>query len=146
LLTNINLIHRKIVFTKELETNNCLHFLDVLIEKSSTGFITSTYRKPHIQVSTQNGRVSFRCTGNETLSTLSSAALMTLPVPTSSCTWTLWIPNVILQRVPQQFFGLFYSAIRKQKTRWHTTTWLTGWTLSFTQIYFISTTIFGFSI
>jgi len=38
---NINSIHRNIVFTKELETNNCLHFLDVLIEKTSTGFINS---------------------------------------------------------------------------------------------------------
>ena len=44
--TNINSVHRNIVFTKELETNNCLHFLDILIEKTSTGFITSTYRKP----------------------------------------------------------------------------------------------------
>ena len=44
--TNINSVHRNIVFTKELETNNCLHFLDVSIEKTSTGFITSTYRKP----------------------------------------------------------------------------------------------------
>jgi len=43
--TNINSIHRNIVFTKELETNNFLHFLDVLIEKTSKGFITSTYRK-----------------------------------------------------------------------------------------------------
>ena len=44
--TNINSVHRNIVFTKEIETNNCLHFLDVLIKKTSTGFITSTYRKP----------------------------------------------------------------------------------------------------
>jgi len=29
----------------ELSTNNCLHFLDVLIEKTSTSFITSTHRK-----------------------------------------------------------------------------------------------------
>ena len=43
---SINSVHGSIVFTKELETNNCLHFLDVLIEKSSTSFITSTYRKP----------------------------------------------------------------------------------------------------
>jgi len=28
-ITNINSIHMNIVFTKELETNNCLHFLDV---------------------------------------------------------------------------------------------------------------------
>ena len=34
-----------IVFTKELETNNCLHFLHVLIEERTIGFITSTYRK-----------------------------------------------------------------------------------------------------
>jgi len=44
--TNINSIHRNIVFTKELETNTCPYFLDVLIEKTSTCFITSTYRKP----------------------------------------------------------------------------------------------------
>jgi len=44
--TTINSIRRKIVFTKELEIRNCFHFLDVLIEKTSTGFITSTYRKP----------------------------------------------------------------------------------------------------
>jgi len=44
--TNINSVHRNIVFSKELETNNCLHFLDVLIEKTPTGFITSIYRKP----------------------------------------------------------------------------------------------------
>ena len=81
--TNINSVHRNIVFTKELETNNCLHFLDVSIEKTSTGFITSLTGNPLIQVSTRNGRVSFRYTGNETLSTLYSAALMILPVPTS---------------------------------------------------------------
>jgi len=44
--TNINSIHKNIVFTNELETNNYLHFLDVLIGKTSTGFIASTYRKP----------------------------------------------------------------------------------------------------
>jgi len=32
--TNINSVHRNIVLTKELETNNCLHFLDVSIEKT----------------------------------------------------------------------------------------------------------------
>jgi len=37
----------------------------------------------------RNGRVSFRYTGNETLSTLYSAALMTLPVPTNRCTRNL---------------------------------------------------------
>jgi len=44
-----------------------------------------------IQISTRNGRVSFRCTGNETLSTLNSTALMTLPVPTNWCTRVLRI-------------------------------------------------------
>jgi len=44
--TNIKSVNRNIVFAKKLETNNCLHFLDVLIEKTSTGFITSTHRKP----------------------------------------------------------------------------------------------------
>ena len=90
-ITNINSIHRNIVFTKELENNNCLHFLDVLIEKTSTGFITSTYRKPTHTGLHSNGRVSFRCTGNETLSTLYSAVLMTLPVPTNWYTRNLWI-------------------------------------------------------
>ena len=42
---NINSVLRDIVFTKELETNNCLHFLHVLIEERTIGFITSTYRK-----------------------------------------------------------------------------------------------------
>ena len=37
---------RKTVHTKALETNNCLHFLVVVIEKTPTGFITSTYMKP----------------------------------------------------------------------------------------------------
>jgi len=31
--TNINSVHGNIVFNTELETNNCLHFLDALIEK-----------------------------------------------------------------------------------------------------------------
>jgi len=46
---------------------------------------------PRIQVSTRNGRVSFRCTENETLSTLYFAALMILPVPTNWCTRNLRI-------------------------------------------------------
>ena len=73
--TNINSIHRNIVFTKELETNNCLHFLDVLIEKTSTGFINSTYRKPTHTGLYSYGRVLFHCTGNETLYTLYSTSL-----------------------------------------------------------------------
>ena len=62
--TNFNSVHRNIVFSKELETNNCLHFLDVSIEKTSTGFITSTYRKP-----THTGlleMVEFRSVAQET--------------------------------------------------------------------------------
>ena len=83
--TNIKSVHRNVVFTKELETNNCLHFLDVSIEKTSTGFITSTYRKPtHTGLYSKN-----RYTGNETLSNLYSAALMILPVPTNWCTRNL---------------------------------------------------------
>ena len=87
--TNINSIHRNAVFAKELETNNCLHFVDVFIEKTSTGLLLLPTGNPRIQVSTRNGRVSFRCTGNETLSTLYSAALMTLPVPTNWYTGNL---------------------------------------------------------
>jgi len=44
--TSNNCIHRNIVVTKKLQTNNCLHFLDVLNVKTLTGFITSTYSKP----------------------------------------------------------------------------------------------------
>ena len=33
-------------FTFEKEENNSLPFLDVLVEKSDTGFLTSVYRKP----------------------------------------------------------------------------------------------------
>ena len=87
--TNINSVHRNIVFTKGLETNNCLHFLDVLIKETSTGFITSTHRKPTHTGLYSKWSSSFRCTGNETLSTLYSAALMTLPVPTNWCTRNL---------------------------------------------------------
>jgi len=45
-LTKVNSVRKNFVFTKELETNNCLHFLDVLNRKTPTGFITCTYRKP----------------------------------------------------------------------------------------------------
>jgi len=45
-VTKINFVHSNTVFTKDRETDNCLYFFDVLIEKSPTGFITSTYRKP----------------------------------------------------------------------------------------------------
>jgi len=87
--TNINSVHRNIVFTKELETNNCLHFLDLLIEKHQQVLLLLPTGNPPMQVSTRNGRVSFRYTGNETLSTLYSTALMTLPVPTNWYTGNL---------------------------------------------------------
>ena len=43
---NLNSIHKQIQFTKEIESNNSLAFLDVLIEKSDFGINTSTYHKP----------------------------------------------------------------------------------------------------
>ena len=42
----LNLLHPALKFTIEKEQNNSLHFLDVLIEKEGTGFLTSIYRKP----------------------------------------------------------------------------------------------------
>ena len=41
----LNLLHPALKFTVE-EQNNSLNFLDVLVEKESTGFLTSIYRKP----------------------------------------------------------------------------------------------------
>jgi len=81
--TNINSVHRNIVFTKELETNNCLHFLDVLIEETSTRFITSTHRKP-----THTGLYSkwssfVPLTRKRNLVNSLLRALMTLPIPTN---------------------------------------------------------------
>ena len=43
---NLNSAHKQIQFTKEIESNNSLAFLDVLIEKSDSGINTSTYHKP----------------------------------------------------------------------------------------------------
>ena len=42
----LNLLHPALKFTIEKEQNNSLHFLDVLVEKKGTGFLTSIYRKP----------------------------------------------------------------------------------------------------
>ena len=42
----MNTKHSNIRFTSELESNNCFNFLDILIERSDSGFITSVYRKP----------------------------------------------------------------------------------------------------
>jgi len=55
--TNINPVHKNIVFTKELEINNCLHFLDVFIQKSSAGFISSTQARN--QLGTPGGAKCF---------------------------------------------------------------------------------------
>ena len=45
-LNYLNSKHDNIEFTSEVETNNCLPFLDIKIEKSHGGFQTSIYRKP----------------------------------------------------------------------------------------------------
>ena len=42
----LNSRHRNISFTCEKEQNNSMHFLDVLITRTSNGFKTSVYRKP----------------------------------------------------------------------------------------------------
>ena len=42
----LNLLHPALKFTIEKEQNNSLHFLEVLVEKEDTGFLTSIYRKP----------------------------------------------------------------------------------------------------
>ena len=42
----LNLLHPALNFTVEKEQNNSLSFLDVLVEKEGTGFLTSVYRKP----------------------------------------------------------------------------------------------------
>ena len=42
----LNLLHPALKFTVEKEQNNSLTFLDVLVEKEGTGFLTSVYRKP----------------------------------------------------------------------------------------------------
>ena len=41
-----NLLHPALKFTVHKEENNSLHFLNVLVEKEGTGFLTSIYRKP----------------------------------------------------------------------------------------------------
>ena len=42
----LNLLHPALKFTVEKEQNNSLNFLDVLVEKDDTRFLTSTFRKP----------------------------------------------------------------------------------------------------
>ena len=45
-LNYLNSKHRNIEFTAELEVNNKLSFLDIDIENTEEGFLTSIYRKP----------------------------------------------------------------------------------------------------
>ena len=45
-LVNLNNIHDQIQFTKELKIHNSLTFLDVFIQKTSSGIKTRTYHKP----------------------------------------------------------------------------------------------------
>ena len=42
----LNLLHPALKFTVEKEQSNSFNFLDVLVEKDGTGFLTSAYRKP----------------------------------------------------------------------------------------------------
>ena len=46
LFCKLNALHEKISFTKEVEINNQIPFLDILITKSKAKFLTSLYRKP----------------------------------------------------------------------------------------------------
>ena len=41
-----NMLYPALKFTVEKEQNNTLNFIDVLVEKERTGFLTSVYRKP----------------------------------------------------------------------------------------------------
>ena len=45
-LKQLNSLHQSLIFTHEKEVNGKLPFLDVLVEKSNTKFLTSFYRKP----------------------------------------------------------------------------------------------------
>ena len=45
-LDKLNLLHPALKFIVEKEQNNSLTFLDVLVEKEGTGFLTSVYRNP----------------------------------------------------------------------------------------------------
>ena len=42
----LNNLHPSLTFTCEFENNNCLPFLDVLVERSNNSILTSIYRKP----------------------------------------------------------------------------------------------------
>ena len=51
----LSLLHPALKFTVEKEQNNSLNFLDVLVEKEGTGFLTSVYRKPTFTGNTSDG-------------------------------------------------------------------------------------------
>ena len=43
---NLNKLHSTLIFTMEEENNGELPFLDVLVERRDSSFLTSVYRKP----------------------------------------------------------------------------------------------------
>ena len=45
-LSHLNSLHPALQFTHEEETNDCLSFLDVLVERNGPTFLCSVYRKP----------------------------------------------------------------------------------------------------
>jgi len=45
-LEHLNSLHPSLQFTFEKEFNQSLPFLDVMVEKSPSKFVTSVYRKP----------------------------------------------------------------------------------------------------
>ena len=45
-LNRLNGMHKSLKFTYEKESNNCLPFLDVLVERHDSRFSTTVYRKP----------------------------------------------------------------------------------------------------
>ena len=44
--THLNSLHSSLRFTQEKESNSSLPFLDVLVERQNSDFVTSVYRKP----------------------------------------------------------------------------------------------------
>ena len=46
LFCKLNVLHKKISFTKEVSINSQIPFLDIFITKSKERFLTSLYRKP----------------------------------------------------------------------------------------------------
>ena len=46
LFCKLNMLHEKISFTKDVEINDQIPFLDILITRSKAKFLTSVYKKP----------------------------------------------------------------------------------------------------